>query len=111
MPGFQRQSWWEGRRDIRTLLIKFHKTFATYPQDRIFALLGIASDEGIIEPDYNLPIEKLSLKVLNFLLFGKLEEDAFLGSLNLHTSQKTKHKADPKKARKIFKWAVQNGLG
>ena len=74
-------------------------------------MLGIASDEGIIEPDYNLPIEKLSLRVLNFLLFGKLEEDAFLESLNLHTSLNSILNAGPGLARKIFKWAVQNGLG
>lgn len=45
MPGRSRdKSWWNQKRDLFTLLVKFGKSEATDPRDHIRALLGISSD-------------------------------------------------------------------
>lgn len=54
MPGPSRKSsWWNERRDLRTLLQKFKKSEATDPRDSIYALLGICSDAH--EPSFPIP--------------------------------------------------------
>ncbi|KAK4228870.1 ankyrin repeat-containing domain protein [Podospora fimiseda] len=47
MPGYLRAtSWWRDRPNLETLLNKFRKCKATDPRDKIYALIGIASDTG-----------------------------------------------------------------
>lgn len=55
-PGLPRKSsWWAKDRTLGALLWKFRHCQATDPRDRVYALLGIASDmaNGAIEPDYS----------------------------------------------------------
>ncbi|KAK7984404.1 hypothetical protein PG989_011806 [Apiospora arundinis] len=62
MPGpLRNQSWWTTDRRLITLLIKFHGSEATQEHDRIYALLGIASDAPVIPIDYGANCLKMAL--------------------------------------------------
>ncbi|KAG9204008.1 hypothetical protein G6514_002170 [Epicoccum nigrum] len=53
MPGPTREySWWKENHDLGTLLLKFKGSQASEPRDKIYALLGIASDR----PTKDLPV-------------------------------------------------------
>lgn len=74
MPGPLRdRSWWGEQRDLFTLLQKFHMSQASDPRDKIYALLGIASDvsgDSALRPDYTKSIEQLILDVTAFIFPG-----------------------------------------
>lgn len=68
MPGHSRsKSWWAERRDLRTLLSKFSSSKATDPRDKVYALLGICSDQEyasiFIKPDYTRSQEQVAQDV------------------------------------------------
>jgi Heterokaryon incompatibility protein (HET) len=45
MPGFSRkESWWDEKRDLQTLLYKFRQSHASDQRDKIYALLGMSTD-------------------------------------------------------------------
>lgn len=68
MPGHSRsKSWWAERRDLRTLLSKFSNSEATDPRDKVYALLGLCSDQYyaslFIKPDYTRSQEQVAQDV------------------------------------------------
>lgn len=68
MPGHSRsKSWWAERRDLRTLLSKFSNSEATDPRDKVYALLGLCSDQDyaslFIKPDYTRSQEQVAQDV------------------------------------------------
>lgn len=71
--GQRRDGWWKSEPDLVTLLRKFKGSKCEKPQDSVYALLGICSDKsakGILEPDYNLPLDTFLRNTLSYLLFG-----------------------------------------
>ncbi|KAK6821143.1 HET-domain-containing protein [Apiospora arundinis] len=71
MPGpLRNQSWWTTDRRLITLLIKFHGSEATQEHDRIYALLGIASDAPVIPIDYGCPFQHVVNRTLSLLTMG-----------------------------------------
>jgi ankyrin repeat protein len=72
MPGPTRNhSWWTKSHDLNTLLRKFKGSKASDPRDKIYALLGIASDqfiEGFPLPDYEKSERDVLLDTVTFLL-------------------------------------------
>lgn len=56
MPGpVRKNSWWNEKRDLYTLLLKFGESRASDPRDMVYALLGISSDAfdaDSLRPDY-----------------------------------------------------------
>jgi ankyrin repeat protein len=72
MPGPTRNhSWWTKSHDLNTLLRKFKGSKASDPRDKIYALLGIASDqfiEGFPLPDYEKSEKDVLLDTVTFLL-------------------------------------------
>ncbi|RSL60804.1 hypothetical protein CEP53_005310 [Fusarium sp. AF-6] len=72
-PGPSREfSWWNENRTLGTLLKKFRECQATDPRDRVYALLGIASDmtNDAIEPDYSKSELQVLRDTCNYL-FGE----------------------------------------
>ncbi|RSL64338.1 hypothetical protein CEP54_004833 [Fusarium duplospermum] len=73
-PGPSREcSWWNENRTLGTLLGKFQKCQATDPRDRVYALLGIASDmkNDAIEPDYSKSELQVLRDTCNYLFDGE----------------------------------------
>lgn len=82
MPGHSRsKSWWAERRDLRTLLSKFSSSQATDPRDKVYALLGICSDQEyasiFIKPDYTRSQEQIKQDVGAYQHCLDLELPAF----------------------------------
>ncbi|KAK3994378.1 heterokaryon incompatibility protein-domain-containing protein, partial [Cladorrhinum sp. PSN332] len=80
-PGLQRQdSWWNsGQRSLRTLLAKFRRSEATLQRDKVFALLGIATDAcEVIHPDYEKSDQEICEQVASFFAFGKITSEPIL---------------------------------
>ncbi|PSN61755.1 HET-domain-containing protein [Corynespora cassiicola Philippines] len=75
MPGqSRRSSWWSEKRNLCTLLQKFPRSRASDSRDRIFALIGIASDgeeNHLLKPDYTKPVEEL-IRDAELFFFGKV---------------------------------------
>jgi hypothetical protein len=73
MPGVAREeSWWGTRRDLSTLLEKFGQSEATDPRDKIYALLGICSDDqnhGGLSADYTRDVNQV-VRDVALTLFG-----------------------------------------
>lgn len=58
---------------MKTLLAKFWESQATDGRDKVYALLGIASDEGLgerLQPDYGVAPGHVMRRVISYLLFG-----------------------------------------
>jgi hypothetical protein len=58
--------------DLYNLLKRFHAPEATKPMDRIFALLGLCSEEtgnGSLRPDYSKPISDIIREVISHISF------------------------------------------
>ncbi|RSL96275.1 hypothetical protein BHE90_012537 [Fusarium euwallaceae] len=73
-PGPSREcSWWNENRTLGTLLGKFQKCQATDPRDRVYALLGIASDmeNQAIQPDYSKSEQQVLRDTCNYLFDGE----------------------------------------
>lgn len=72
MPGVSRkESWWSQRRDLRTLLMKFEEGEATDPRDKIFALLGMATDvcdSKMMYADYEKDLQEVIQQTTLFLI-------------------------------------------
>lgn len=105
MPGPLRdRSWWGEQRDLFTLLQKFHMSQASDPRDKIYALLGIASDvsgDSALRPDYTKSIEQLILDVTAFIFPGLppspfRDMNSFLGNLS-------------RLPRWYYHWILRNG--
>ncbi|CAG1986279.1 unnamed protein product [Fusarium graminearum] len=72
MPGPSKDtSWWAQDRNICTLLCKFKGSEATDPRDRVYALMGMASDmdSNAIEADYTKE-EKMIVQDLCLYIYG-----------------------------------------
>ncbi|KAL4727146.1 hypothetical protein ACLX1H_006047 [Fusarium chlamydosporum] len=72
MPGLSSTtSWWSRDRNLCTLLYKFRGSEASDPRDRVYGLLGMASDraESMIEADYSKEEEMV---VQDFVTKGAL---------------------------------------
>ena len=71
MPGSSRkESWWNQRRDLQTLLFKFSRSNAGDPRDMVYALLGICSDardEDFIAVDYTKELQQVIRDTASFL--------------------------------------------
>jgi Ankyrin repeats (3 copies)/Heterokaryon incompatibility protein (HET) len=77
MPGpLRNSSWWAKKRDLYTLLVKFCRSEATEPRDRIYALVGISSDAcdtDLVKANYGKSLEDIIFDTTSFLLnFNKL---------------------------------------
>ena len=58
-------------RPLGELLDMYHNRKATHPHDKIYALLGMSSDDHIpagLSPDYNIPWKELFHRLVKFLL-------------------------------------------
>lgn len=79
MPGPRRkESWWGGKRDLHTLMVKFAASEATDQRDKIYALLGISSDacdNKAFPPDYEKPFTELLRDTAQFLILGTMSGD------------------------------------
>ncbi|KAK4442536.1 ankyrin repeat-containing domain protein [Podospora aff. communis PSN243] len=75
MPGYLRKSGWRGERaDLRTLLRKFSRSEAKDHRDKIYALLGIASDagtDGKLQADYNVGPGDAVCHAISYFIFGE----------------------------------------
>lgn len=74
MPSpWRKNTWWIEKRDLYTLIVKFHGCKATDPKDMIYALLGISSDatrDPNLKIDYSKSTKSL-ISDVNKMLFGK----------------------------------------
>ncbi|KAF1987744.1 HET-domain-containing protein [Aulographum hederae CBS 113979] len=72
LPGNARKhSWWSKKPDLYTLLKKFRHSSATDPRDKIFALLGLASDASqseFLQADYTRDFTYVASRTTFFLL-------------------------------------------
>ncbi|KAH8807390.1 ankyrin repeat-containing domain protein, partial [Xylogone sp. PMI_703] len=112
MPShLRKQSWWSDTPDLYTLLMKFATCEATYPHDKIYALLGISSDardSNLFPTNYEQP-EHVVHDTISFLLFheildpsGYIFPDWTLDIL-LRNIQKSVDLA-----HQVFAWALDN---
>jgi len=77
MPGLSRRnSWWNEKRDLLTLMRKFKGSMASEPRDRVFALLGISADTANehISADYGKTETELVQDIASFLLSDSMED-------------------------------------
>lgn len=78
MPGpLRKQSWWNTDRTFLTLLGQFNESKATRAHDRIYALLGIASDAPELPIEYGCPFQQVVEQTVALLTLG----DTKLGHL------------------------------
>ncbi|OSS45162.1 hypothetical protein B5807_09092 [Epicoccum nigrum] len=72
MPGPTRKhSWWTRKHDLNTLLLRFKGSKASDPRDKIYALLGIASDRSTTNfpsPEYEKTEVEVVQDITNFLI-------------------------------------------
>ncbi|OCK82082.1 HET-domain-containing protein, partial [Lepidopterella palustris CBS 459.81] len=72
MPGTLRNiSWWAKKRDLYTMLVKFFKSEASDPRDKIYALLDISSDAcdtDLLKANYEKNIQDVIFDTTLFLL-------------------------------------------
>ncbi|KAF2964371.1 hypothetical protein GQX73_g9214 [Xylaria multiplex] len=73
MPGPEGLSRTNYRTDLYSILTRFSKAEASDQRDRIFALLGLCTDQHNLRPDYICPINHL-LADLDCHLFGELSD-------------------------------------
>ncbi|KAK0651010.1 ankyrin repeat-containing domain protein [Cercophora newfieldiana] len=75
MPGYLRRSSWRSQEsNLQTLLRRFYKSEATDSRDKIYALLGIASDardDGKLQADYAVPLPDAIRRAISYLMFGE----------------------------------------
>lgn len=70
--GDKQHLWWSKPRDLLSLLKRFHRCTASEPRDRVYALLGLCSDDDVLEdmdPDYASSDLDVVRKVI-YHLFG-----------------------------------------
>ncbi|KAK0719293.1 ankyrin repeat-containing domain protein [Lasiosphaeris hirsuta] len=75
MPGYLRRvSWRKDEPDLRTLLGRFNESEATDARDKIYALLGMASDagsDGKFQPNYAITLGEAIRHAIFYLVFGE----------------------------------------
>lgn len=75
MPGYLRHTSWRSHETkLRVLLAKFKYSEAKDPRDKIYALLGIASDvrsDGKLQADYTVSEQMAVHRTMSYLLFGE----------------------------------------
>lgn len=74
MPGYlRRSSWGNEKPDLRALLRRFNNSKATDLRDKVYALLGIASDaraDGKLQPNYSISLGDTIRHAICYLLFS-----------------------------------------
>ncbi|KAK4444397.1 hypothetical protein QBC34DRAFT_385242 [Podospora aff. communis PSN243] len=88
MPGLKKESWFNQKKDLYTLIQKFGTCEATEPRDLVYALLGIATDatgDGGIKPDYNKTEQEVAETVFEFLFHVKFVRTELIGSCTVET--------------------------
>ncbi|KAK7980209.1 hypothetical protein PG989_012666 [Apiospora arundinis] len=71
MPGpLRKGSWWNSDRRFLTLLGKFTNSQASRDHDRIYALLGIASDTPNLPIEYGYPFQQVVCQTLALVVLG-----------------------------------------
>ncbi|KAK8025249.1 hypothetical protein PG990_003072 [Apiospora arundinis] len=88
MPGpLRKQSWWNADRRLITLLTKFYGSEATQEHDRIYALLGIASDTDALglPIDYSCHFQQVVDQMVSRLALGNPNPSCFLYNLGTPT--------------------------
>ncbi|KAK8005974.1 hypothetical protein PG991_012271 [Apiospora marii] len=84
MPGpLRKQSWWTQDHSLLRLLAKFHHSEATLEHDRIYALLGIASDAPDLPIDYACPLQHVVDQTVSVLMLGDASPSRFLKKQNM----------------------------
>lgn len=79
MPGpLRKRSWWDKDRRLLTLVAKFNRSKATLEHDRIYALLGIASDAPNLPIDYACPFQQVVDQTVSVLMTGDVSPSLFL---------------------------------
>ncbi|TEY30775.1 hypothetical protein BOTCAL_0841g00010 [Botryotinia calthae] len=85
MPGISRnESWWAQGQKLQTLLVKFRQSEATDDRDKIYALLGMASDvhrSNFLDPKYDKSSRQVIREAVSFILsenYPQLVDDASL---------------------------------
>ncbi|KAF7555978.1 hypothetical protein G7046_g6420 [Stylonectria norvegica] len=66
------------KQDMLYLLASFRRSFATNPVDKVYALVGLASDAKIV-PDYTIPVENVYRDVTKDLLVKSLAVLSLVG--------------------------------
>ncbi|KAK8078538.1 HET-domain-containing protein [Apiospora saccharicola] len=79
MPGPLREhSWWNADRRLLKLLAKFIDSEATREHDRIYALLGVASDAPNVPTDYGCPFQTVVARTASLIAFGTSDQSFLL---------------------------------
>lgn len=81
MPRYRTSSWWSSRRSLALLISKYHKSAATLPRDRVYALLGLsddASDPNRFYPCYQKTDSEVLSDTASFIAFGEMVEFSHL---------------------------------
>ncbi|KAK1778528.1 heterokaryon incompatibility protein-domain-containing protein [Copromyces sp. CBS 386.78] len=105
LPSYRRQkTWWGEKNNLETLLMKFSASEATDPRDKIYALLGIASDaraSNTLRPDYEISLDRAIYNTISFLLFQEIHEPSSL-PLPMHRNIDDLHQFLPRLREYIF---------
>lgn len=113
MPGhIRKDSWWSRRPNLYMLLRKFVTCEATDLRDRIYALLGIASDtheSGIFLPDYGMTVQQVIQRTISFLLFQEVLDNSIYKFPDWSMDALIYNIQKPVQlAQEIFLWALNN---
>ncbi|KAI6375890.1 hypothetical protein MCOR32_005205 [Pyricularia oryzae] len=70
LPGpLRKTSWWNYARDLRTLMDKFGSSCkASDERDKVYALLGLASDASPLQPDYDVDTRVVIERTIAYLM-------------------------------------------
>ncbi|ELQ44800.1 hypothetical protein OOU_Y34scaffold00050g16 [Pyricularia oryzae Y34] len=73
LPGPLRMtSWWNNARDLRTLMDKFGSSCkASDERDKVYALLGLASDAPSLQPDYDVDTRVVIERTIAYLMANR----------------------------------------
>lgn len=112
MPGISRnRSWWNEKRDLQTLLLKFGGAEATDSLDRIFALLRISSDacsSHSLYADYCKSTQNVIRDCIRFFIpFGRADEA--LGD-QLPSTMSKFFQFLPRMTENVFEQALYQGI-
>lgn len=109
LPGYRRkETWWGEAQNLKTLLLKFKDSQATDPRDKIYALLGIASDartNGTLRPDYEISPGQAIRNTISFLLFQEVRDPSCL-ALPMDLSFEALLQVLPNLPEYVVSWAV-----
>ena len=110
LPGYLRESSWRSEQpNLRTLLKKFRWSRAKDPRDKIYALLGIASDAGcedILQPDYGVPFRETIQQAVAYLTFRKVRDTLLCQLPDWDFDELVAHLDDL--PSRVLDWALQH---